>query len=47
MTFKIGLLGYGTVGTGTAEILLDPSGRNNLLREIEIAKVGVRTLDKP
>ena len=47
MTFKIGLLGYGTVGTGTAEIILDPSGRNNLLKEIEIAKVGVRSLDKP
>ncbi|MDJ0588460.1 MAG: homoserine dehydrogenase [Pleurocapsa sp. MO_226.B13] len=47
MAFKIGLLGYGTVGTGTAEILLDPLGRNNLLREIEIAKVGVRSLDKP
>ena len=47
MAFKIGLLGYGTVGTGTAEIILDPAGRNNLLREIEIAKVGVRSLDKP
>ena len=47
MAFKIGLLGYGTVGTGTAEIILDPSGRNNLLQEIEIAKVGVRSLDKP
>ncbi|MBE9046237.1 homoserine dehydrogenase [Pleurocapsales cyanobacterium LEGE 10410] len=47
MVVKIGLLGYGTVGTGTAEIILDASGRNNLLREIEIAKVGVRTLDKP
>ena len=47
MTFKIGLLGYGTVGTGTAEIILDPSGRNNLLQKIEIAKVGVRSLDKP
>ena len=47
MTFKIGLLGYGTVGTGTAEIILDPSGRNSLLQEIEIAKVGVRSLDKP
>ena len=46
MAFKIGLLGFGTVGTGTAEILLDPSGRNSLLREIEIAKVGVRSLDK-
>ena len=47
MAFKIGLLGYGTVGTGTAEILLDPSGRNNLLQEIKITKVGVRSLDKP
>ena len=47
MAFKIGLLGYGTVGTGTAEILFDPEGRNGLLSEIEIAKVGVRSLDKP
>jgi homoserine dehydrogenase len=46
VAFKIGLLGFGTVGTGTAEILLDPSGRNSLLKEIEIAKVGVRSLDK-
>lgn len=47
MTFKIGLLGYGTVGTGTAEIILNPAGRNSLLREIEIARVGVRSLDRP
>ncbi|GAB4544881.1 MAG: homoserine dehydrogenase [Pleurocapsa sp.] len=47
MAFKVGLLGFGTVGTGTAEILLDNSGRNALLQEIEIAKVGVRSLDKP
>ncbi|MEL6909604.1 MAG: homoserine dehydrogenase [Cyanobacteria bacterium J06598_4] len=47
MALKIGLLGYGTVGTGTAEIILDPAGRNGLLQEIEIAKVGVRSLDKP
>ena len=46
MAFKIGLLGYGTVGTGTAEIILDPEGRNGLLSEIEISKVGVRSLDK-
>lgn len=46
MAFKIGLLGYGTVGTGTAEIILDPIGRNSLLQTIEIAKVGVRSLDK-
>lgn len=47
MAFKIGLLGYGTVGTGTAEIILDPAGRNKLLQKIEIARVGVRSLDKP
>ena len=47
MAFKVGLLGFGTVGTGTAEILLDNLGRNALLKEIEIAKVGVRSLDKP
>ncbi|NJL52937.1 MAG: homoserine dehydrogenase [Hydrococcus sp. SU_1_0] len=47
MTFKIGLLGFGTVGTGTAEIILDPEGRNSLLQDIEIAKVGVRSLDHP
>jgi homoserine dehydrogenase len=46
VAFKIGLLGYGTVGTGTAEIILDPVGRNSLLQTIEIAKVGVRSLDK-
>ena len=47
MAFKIGLLGYGTVGTGTAAIILDPTGRNNLLQDIQIARVGVRSLDKP
>ncbi|PSB09244.1 homoserine dehydrogenase [Pleurocapsa sp. CCALA 161] len=47
MAFKIGLLGYGTVGTGTAEIILAPEGRNSLLQEIEIAKVGVRSLAQP
>ncbi|WP_107671294.1 homoserine dehydrogenase [Cyanothece sp. BG0011] len=47
MTVKIGLLGLGTVGTGTAKILLDPTGRNPLLQEIDISKVGVRSLDKP
>lgn len=46
MAFKIGLLGLGTVGTGTAEIILEPSGRNSLVQEIEIKQVGVRSLDK-
>jgi homoserine dehydrogenase len=45
--FKIGLLGLGTVGTGTAQILLDARGRHPLVQEIEIARVGVRSLDKP
>ncbi|MGK7952921.1 MAG: homoserine dehydrogenase [Xenococcaceae cyanobacterium] len=47
MAFKIGLLGLGTVGTGTAEIILDPAGRNQLLKEIEIERVGVKNPDKP
>ncbi len=47
MAFKIGLLGLGTVGTGTAQILLNPEGRQPLLRELEIHQVGVRSLDKP
>lgn len=47
MAFKIGLLGLGTVGTGTADILLNSRGRNRLLQEIEIGRVGVRSLDKP
>ncbi|YAI83037.1 MAG: homoserine dehydrogenase [cyanobacterium endosymbiont of Rhopalodia sterrenbergii] len=46
MTFKIGLLGLGTVGTGTAQILLDSSGRNPLLEEIIVSQVGVRSLEK-
>lgn len=47
MAFKVGLLGLGTVGTGTVQILLNPEGRQGLLQEIEIHRVGVRSLDKP
>jgi homoserine dehydrogenase len=47
VSFKIGLLGLGTVGTGTAEILLNPSGRHPLVKDIEIKRVGVKSLDKP
>ena len=47
MVFKVGLLGLGTVGAGTAEILLNPAGRHPLLQEIVIHRVGVRQLDKP
>ena len=46
MAFKIGLLGLGTVGTGTAEILVTPDGRHPLIKDITIAAVGVRSLDK-
>ena len=47
MAFKIGLLGLGTVGTGTAKILLDPVGRNPLLEHLVVQRVGVRSPDKP
>ncbi len=43
---KVGLLGLGTVGTGTAQLLLDAAGRNSLLQELEIYRVGVRSLSK-
>jgi homoserine dehydrogenase len=45
--FKIGLLGLGTVGTGTVKILQDPAQRHPLLRELELYRVGVRSLEKP
>lgn len=47
MTYKIGLLGLGTVGTGTVQILQDKALRHPLLQELEIHRVGVRSLDKP
>ena len=47
MAVKVGLLGLGTVGTGTAQILLDPTERHPLVSEIEVIRVGVRSLDKP
>lgn len=47
MAFKIGLLGLGTVGTGTVKILQDPAQRHPLVQELEIYRVGVRSLDKP
>jgi homoserine dehydrogenase len=46
VVFNIGLLGLGTVGTGTAEIILDSTGRNPLLQEINLKQVGVRSLSK-
>lgn len=47
MAFKVGLLGLGTVGTGTVEILRDPAQRHPLLQELVIHKVGVRSQGKP
>ncbi|ELR96838.1 homoserine dehydrogenase [Gloeocapsa sp. PCC 73106] len=46
MVYRIGILGMGTVGTGTVEILLNPQGRHPLLTEISIKSVGVRSLTK-
>ncbi|MBD2072605.1 homoserine dehydrogenase [Phormidium sp. FACHB-592] len=46
MGFKIGLLGLGTVGTGTVQILLNPSQRHPLVQELELYRVGVRSLEK-
>jgi homoserine dehydrogenase len=43
----VGLLGLGTVGTGTVKIFQDPAQRHPLLQELVIHKVGVRSLDKP
>jgi homoserine dehydrogenase len=46
VAFKIGLLGLGTVGTGTAQILLSPENRHPLLQELEIYRVGVRDISR-
>lgn len=43
---NIGILGLGTVGTGTVKIILDPEGRHHLLKDVNIKRVGVRSLDK-
>jgi len=43
---KLGILGLGIVGTGTVQLLLDRVGRHPLLEEIEIYRVGVRSLGK-
>jgi homoserine dehydrogenase len=47
VAFKVGLLGLGTVGTGTAQILLSPAQRHPLVQDLELYRVGVRSLDKP
>jgi len=47
VAINVGLLGLGTVGGGTAAILLDPQGRHPLLRDLQLRWVGVRDLNKP
>ncbi|MFM7615611.1 MAG: homoserine dehydrogenase, partial [Synechococcales cyanobacterium] len=47
MGIKVGLLGMGTVGTGTVEILLNPKDRHPLMKELELSRVGVRSMAKP
>ncbi|MCC5637652.1 homoserine dehydrogenase [Nostoc sp. CHAB 5844] len=46
MGVKLGILGLGTVGTGTVQLLQDAVGRHPLLEEVEIYRVGVRSPDK-
>ena len=46
VVFKIGVLGLGTVGSGVAQILLDPAQRHPLVQELQIHRVGVRDLHK-
>jgi homoserine dehydrogenase len=43
---KVGLLGLGTVGTGVGQIFQDKLGRHPLLQEVELYRVGVRSLEK-
>jgi homoserine dehydrogenase len=45
VVYRVGLLGLGTVGTGVVQILQRPS--HSLLQAVDIAAVGVRSLDKP
>ena len=47
MSLGVGLLGLGTVGTGVAGILLNPEGRQPLVRQLQLRKIGVRNLEKP
>jgi homoserine dehydrogenase len=47
LSINVGLLGLGTVGVGTAKILLDPVSRHPLVSQLTLARVGVRSLDKP
>jgi homoserine dehydrogenase len=46
VTIKLGILGLGTVGSGTVQLLQDTAGRHSLLEAIEIVQVGVRDISK-
>lgn len=46
MGVKLGILGLGTVGTGTVQLLQEPQERHPLLQEIEISRIGVRSHHK-
>jgi homoserine dehydrogenase len=47
VTVRIGILGLGTVGTGTVQILQDPAGRHPLLAQMQVDRVGVKSIDRP
>ena len=47
MGLGVGLLGLGTVGAGVAATLLDPGGRQPLVKQLHLQRVGVRDLNKP
>ena len=47
MGLGVGLLGLGTVGAGVAGTLLDPGGRQPLVKQLSLQRVGVRDLNKP
>ena len=47
MGLGIGLLGLGTVGAGVAGTLLDPGGRQPLVKQLQLQRVGVRDLTRP
>ena len=43
---KIGIVGFGTVGSGIYKILISETDSHPILKEIEIAKIAVKDLSK-
>ena len=43
---KIGIVGFGTVGSGIYKILKSEVDSHPILKEIEISKIAVKDLDK-